>query len=303
MQIDQTDLKIVRALEQGGRYNLTNYTLGLGIPEEEVSARTEALEAAEVIKGYRPSLFLPPLLGGDWNWAAALMVVANPETCRSQILEALPYPIEFIHNQGLPPGIAPNLVVLFYTQDLTASMAKIEGISGIDYFEVYRIGSYSFPVTQGLSRDEFRFIKAWGESDNASDALTQRLGKDEDWLKAKIERLSWRPDNPGGVLFLMPNLDFSKVENFLHTHFLLEGTTNLRKLKRLFKAQGIQPVPYHSRFRSLYYQVEADLWGFKDLIHCCRFLTRLEGLKLRAMLYWEGSTIESSWISSLQPPL
>lgn len=299
MEIDRIDLQIVRALEQGGKYNLKTYLAPVKLPEEETTSRLRRLEAEGVIKGYRLSLFLPPILGGSWDWAAGLTVTGELDLVRPQILKRLPYATEFIHNQSLPPGLAPNLVVLFYTQNLSQSVSILKGISGVQYLEAYRISSYSFPLSQGLSRDEWRLVETWAQLGGAETELAQRLERDSNWVSAKLEKLTWRPENPRGVVLVMPEFDFSRVDNFLHVHFLLKGEADLEELEASLKLHGMQFVPYHRRFRECYYQVEADLWGLQDLARCHQFLSRLPGLEVHAILYWESSKIESDWISTL----
>lgn len=299
MEIDRIDLRLIRALEQGGRHNLRAFLAPDELSEEETAFRMRRLEAEGVIKGYRLSLFLPAVLGGSWDWAVALTVTREPDLVESQVLGRLQYPIEFIHNQGLPPGLAPNLVVLFYTQDLMESVLRLKGIPEVQYLEVYRISSYSFSLSQGLSRDEWRLVEVWAQLRGAEAELAQRCEKDPQWVSAKLEKLTRRPENPRGVVLVRPEFDFSRVDNFLHAHFLLKGEAELEELEASLKRHGMRFVPYHRRFRESYYQVEADLWGLKDLTSCHRFLSRLPGLEVHAILYWESSKIESDWILTL----
>ncbi|MEO0226387.1 MAG: Lrp/AsnC family transcriptional regulator, partial [candidate division WOR-3 bacterium] len=131
MNIDQTDLKIIRRIESKGLSRFTVLARELNLPAEEIKIRIKQLEASRFIKGYGLSLFFPPLAGGDWYWVLAQMETQRPiKYLIHHLKQHLPYITEISFHRYLSRGACPNVTALFYTRNLRRDLMLIKKIEG-----------------------------------------------------------------------------------------------------------------------------------------------------------------------------
>ena len=102
MNIDQTDLAIIRALENGGKVALNLIANSLNINLSEVDSRVKQIESARLIKNYKTSIRIPALLGGDWILGCALCISNNPDSAINQICLKIPFVTEIFNNICIP---------------------------------------------------------------------------------------------------------------------------------------------------------------------------------------------------------
>ncbi len=293
MVIDEIDLSIIRRLEYRGRFFLNRVREELKLEEEEVEKRIARLEGEGLIRGYRVSLLLPSLLGGRWIWAAALLITDSEDRVEGRIRERITYSTEFIYNETLPWGVGANLVVLFYTQDLRKSLEEFKRTEGVEWVELYKIKEYSFPIALQLSKEEIQLIEALKASPKP-EPLTQSFNPS--WVEAKLDRLIWREESPEGIIFVLPEFNWEVVSNFLHIHFFLEASTDL---KPILDKEGFQMVSYGNKFRDRYFQIESDVWGFDEFTRRVHTLKKIKGVKLSGLSFWRGNRVESSWVGDV----
>ena len=121
--------------------------------------RLQRLGSLGIIRGFKTTLVVPPLLGGDWVWAAVLANAKSRLGLANALAARLPFVSEIVLNASLPDGVGPNLAVLFYSRDFDKEADFIRNAPGIEYHEVYRVAEYSFPVAMPLSRDEKALVR------------------------------------------------------------------------------------------------------------------------------------------------
>uniref|UniRef100_A0A7C6EAL4 Lrp/AsnC family transcriptional regulator n=1 Tax=candidate division WOR-3 bacterium TaxID=2052148 RepID=A0A7C6EAL4_UNCW3 len=302
MQIDQIDLKIIRALENGNRPFLTTVASQWQIKKEEVEARVKKFEAERLIKGYKMIISIPSFLGGDWTLGCLLGIASNPTKVVSVLAQKLNFIIEVFHNLPVPEGIGPNLNILFYTQDFPTSSQIIKETEEFDYVEVYKLQEYAIPVPTILSSAEQELIRKI--YNNPTVQVPELLDNQTlEWIEEKINQLL---SPPNGIARLLPELDWQVCENFAHIHFLIEKGTlsNLssneipESYRSLLKTMVWTSQPFQNRF----YQVETDIWGVNDFSTKVKML-KGAGVKVKGFILAETNQIINDWISKHLPSL
>lgn len=300
MNLERPDLTALRLAERRGWFPSTAELAEARLDRDEFGRRLRRLKEAAVIREFRATLAVPPLLGGDWVWGAVLAQTGRPLNVASALIAKLPFVTEVMLNSGLPEGLGPNLALLFYSRDFDTEARFIQSVAGIEYHEVYRVAEYSFPVAMPLSSDERLLVRHVAKNPDADVmAIGAALGRDEKWVRAKLDRLLWNELNGSGVLRVQPELDWSRVENFGHFHFLIETGHRPEQLARLTAEQGLSLVLGGRLFRNRYVQLEADVWGVSELMDRVTFLNQIAGIRVAGVVWNRQATLNTAWVAKL----
>ncbi|MEO0085390.1 MAG: hypothetical protein ABIK37_02025 [candidate division WOR-3 bacterium] len=300
MNLERFDLVALRLAERRGWFPSETELAEVQLTREEFGRRLRRLKEAALIREFRATLAVPPLLGGDWVWGAVLAQTAKPLNVASALIAKLPFVTEVMLNSGLPEGLGPNLALLFYSREFDTEARFIQSVAGVEYHEVYRVAEYSFPVAMPLSSDERLLVRHLVKNPAADiPAIGAALGRDEKWVRAKLDRLLWNELNGSGVLRVQPELDWSRVENFGHFHFLIETGHRPEQLTRLTSEQGLSLVLGGRLFRNRYVQLEADVWGVSELMDRVTFLNQIAGIRVAGVAWNRQATVNSAWVARL----
>ncbi len=300
MILEPNDVSAVRLAEARGRFALEAELTQAGLKPAEFLERLARLQAAGLIRGWKTTLAVPPLLGGEWVLGAVLASAARSLGPANALAAKLPFVSEIVLNDCLPEGAGPGLAVLFYSRDFATESRFISGATGLGYHEVHRLATYEFPVRQPLSTEEkqlLRFLFERPESDRA--AIGAGLGRDERWVSAKLDRLLWSEFNPSGIVRVQPELDWSRADNFGHCHFLLETGHRGDGLRRVVEEAGFRLVFGGKPFRERCVQVEADVWGLGRLMDAAATLERIEGVRVAGVLWNREVIVHNRWVGAL----
>jgi len=187
----------------------------------------QRLKEGEVLKRVVPVPFLPLLLGGDWEIGGAVGRIRDGVD--GLIRERIPYIYEMIYNWTIPSSVGHNFAFFFFTRNWE-ERKTMEEIDGFECFNLYHLANYSFPLRISLSREEREMIE---EIVNAEDLLlTLRDFLSDKRRLAKLERILRGRDDNIGCLSLRPVIDWSRLETFLHCHFLLSTPSGLVQRER-----------------------------------------------------------------------
>jgi DNA-binding Lrp family transcriptional regulator len=300
MRIDRTDLSLLRAIEWGGILAYNSAVRKLGLSHDEVRQRLDRLRAEGLLCSYQATIFVPPFLGQDWVWGCTLIQTHKPAEVAEAIRQKIPFVTEILLNSGFPPEIGPNLSILFYATDFAEIQKFLSEIRNIDYVEVYQIDRYSFPLPKSFSSDEMRLLRAIVAQPTADlERLATTVKQTPVWTQAKLERLVWDPDNPEGVVLVLPEIDWRKCENFVHVHFVLELAVSSESVVQELGKQGFTPVLESRLFRNKYLQLDADLWGFDELRAKKDILDGINGIHLAGLLLAEQNRVVTDWVGRL----
>ncbi len=300
MIVEKNDVAAVRLAEARGLFPTDGELAEVGLKREEFRARLAQLVSAGVVKSVGVTVCVPPLLGGDWVWAMVTGTSRRSLGVANALAAKLPFVSEVVLNSGLPEGLGPNLAVLFYSRDFESEARFIRSMPGFEYCEVQRIAGYSFPMALGISADEKELIRFLVQNPGAdADALSAGLGRDERWVRAKLERLVWREENRCGVLRFQVETNWARVDNFGHYHFLLETGHQPEQLKRLVSGEGFDLVLGGAPYRNRYVQVEADVWGMGRLADSVAFLEQIEGIRVAGVVWNRAVVAYNRWVEGL----
>jgi len=300
MILEKGDVAALRLAEARGWFPGDSEVVAAGLKPADYAERLRRLRALGIIRGFRTTLVVPPLLGGDWVWAAVLANARSGLGLASALAAKLPFVSEIVLNSSLPDRVGPNLAVLFYSRDFDKEADFIRNAPGIEYHEVYRVAEYSFPVALPLSRDEkdlVRYLVEHPESDipEVGSAMERR----PTWARAKLDRLLWSDANRTGVLRVLPEVNWSSVENFGHFHFLVETGHRPDRLGSLIADAGLSVVFGGKTYRDRYVQVEGDVWGIGKLLDSVAFLDQIAGVRTAAVLWNREVIINTKWVPGL----
>jgi hypothetical protein len=300
MIVEQLDVAALRLAEARGMFPSEAELAGAGLSSAQFAERIRRLLSLGVVRGFKTTLAVPPLLGGDWVWAAVLATTPRSLGVANALAARLPFVREIVLNSGLPERLGPNLAVLFYSRDFETEAEFIQGAPGLEYREVHRVAEYSFPVAMPISGDEkemIRFLVSNPSADAA--ALGAGLGRDQKWVRAKLDRIMWSEQNRSGVLRIQVDVNWAGVENFGHFHFLLETGHKPDQLQRLVGAEGFNVVMGGRTYRNRFVQVEADVWGMGRLMDSITYLEQIEGIKVAGVLWNREVVAHTRWVSGL----
>ncbi|MBM3313523.1 hypothetical protein FJY70_02890 [candidate division WOR-3 bacterium] len=303
MILEKNDVAALRLAEQRGYFAGEGEMAAVGLTPAEYADRLRRLRAVGVIRGFKTTLVVPPLLGGDWAWAVVLASARRGLGLANVLAARLPFVTEMVLNVSLPERVGPNVAVLFYSRDFEREAEFIRNSSDIDYHEVYRIAEYSFPVALPLSTDEKELVRFLVEHpDSGITELGSELRRGPAWVRAKLDRLLWSESNRTGVLRVLPELNWAAVENFGHFHFLLETGHRADELAQLIKEEGLSLVFGGRTYQGRYVQVEADVWGMGKLLDTVAGLDQLTGVRVAAALWNREVVINNGWVAGLVEP-
>ena len=262
MILEKNDVAALRLAEARGWFPTDGEIAAVGLKPAEYAERLRRLCSLGIIRGFKTTLVVPPLLGGDWVWAAVLASAKRDLGLANALAAKLPFVSEIVLNTSLPEKVGPNLALLFYSRDFEKEAEFIRNAPGIEYHEVYRIAEYSFPVALPLSKDEKELVRHLVKHPDSMIAeVGSEMGRDPTWVRAKLDRLLWSETNRTGVLRVLPEVNWAPVENFGHFHFLLETGHRPDQLGRLVSEGGLSVVFGGKTYQNRYVQVEADVWG------------------------------------------
>lgn len=299
MLIDKIDLAILRHLERTGRY-LTPLPEQLGIQLAEINNRIEKLQKEQIISGYKASIFVPPFLGGDWVWACILATTQQREKAIERILQRIPFVTEIWLNTNLPSYIGHNFSLIFYSKDFDAEVKFLKELSEISYLEAYRITNFTFPMARIFSAEETLLLKTIFKHPTANaNTLAEICQKNLSWVQTKLDKLTWTPQNPDGVIVILPEIKFNQLKNFCHCHFFVELKGKPDLFFDEFKTLGFETVLGGRAYQGRYLQLEIDIWGFNDFFAKKILLERYKEIKIQGIVFAEEMQVISEWGAKL----
>ena len=305
MLIDSTDLKIIRAIENGGKifqYTLAPILAEPNLKNEDIVTRLTRIESEHLIKDYKTTICVPRFMGGDWILSCALGITNKPENTISQISQKLPFVIEIMQNVSIPEGYGPNFSVLFYTKDFPTSQQFLKEFDDLSYVEICKLREYSYPVPSPLTVQEKKLLLELYKNPRIQiQELTQLLGQDLTWVKTKINNLLNSPENLGNDSFneisfiqILPEIDWSNCENFQHIHFLVEKSS----CQNMSKNETFQLILSGQSFRDRFCQIETDLWGVGQLGTKIRVLQQA-GINIQGIILASSNHVINHWVKNL----
>jgi hypothetical protein len=259
MILEKGDVAALRLAEQRGWFPTDGEVTAAGLKPADYAERLRRLCSLGIIRGFKTTLVVPPLLGGDWVWAAVLANAKSGLGLANALVARLPFVSEIVLNASLPDRVGPNLAVLFYSRDFDKEADFIRNAPGIEYHEVYRVADYSFPVALPLSRDEkelVRYLVEHPESEIAG--VGAAMQRPQTWVRAKLDRLG-----------------------------------------SLIAEAGLSVVFSGKTYRERYVQVEADVWGIGRLLDTVAFLDQIAGVRVFAALWNREVLINTKWVPGL----
>jgi DNA-binding Lrp family transcriptional regulator len=300
MILEKNDVAALRLAEARGWFPTDGEMAAVGLKPAEYAERLRRLCSLGVIRGFKTTLVVPPLLGGDWVWAAVLASAKRDLGLANALAAKLPFVSEIVLNTSLPEKVGPNLAVLFYSRDFEKEAEFIRNAPGIEYHEVYRIADYSFPVALPLSKDEKALVRHLVQHPEFGiTEVGSEMGRDPIWVRAKLDRLLWSETNRTGVLRVLPEVNWAPVENFGHFHFLIETGHRPDQLGRLVSEGGFSLVFGGKTYQNRYVQVEADVWGIGKLLDTVTYLDQIAGVRVAAVLWNREVVINAKWVPGL----
>jgi len=300
MTLEGNDVAALRLAEVRGWFPTDGEVAAVGLRSDEYGERLRRLCSLGIIRGFKTTLVVPPLLGGDWVWAAVLAGAKRDLGLANALATKLPFVTEIVLNTSLPEKVGPNLALLFYSRDFEKEAEFIRNTPGIEYHEVYRITEYSFPVALPLSEDEKELVRYLVEHPDSGIAeVGSAMGRNPTWARAKLDRLLWGENNRTGVLRVLPEINWTPVENFGHFHFLLETGHRPDQLGRLLSEAGLTVVFGGKAYQNRYVQVEADVWGIGNLLDKVTYLDQIAGVRVAAVLWNREVVINTKWVPGL----
>ena len=300
MILEKNDVAALRLAEARGWFPTDGEMAAVGLKPAEYAERLRRLCSLGIIRGFKTTLVVPPLLGGDWVWAAVLASAKRDLGLANALAAKLPFVSEIVLNTSLPEKVGPNLALLFYSRDFEKEADFIRNAPGIEYHEVYRVAEYSFPVALPLSKDEKELVRYLVKHpDSGIVEVGSEMGRNPTWVRAKLDRLLWSVTNRTGVLRVLPEVNWAPVENFGHFHFLLETGHRPDQLERLVGEEGLSVVFGGKTYHNRYVQVEADVWGIGKLLDKVTYLDQIAGVRVAAVLWNREVVINAKWVPGL----
>lgn len=295
MVIDKIDLAILRHLEHAGHW-LDPLVKEHNLSIEEVKARIKNMEDEKVIMGYKASIFVPPFIGGDWVWGCVLVSAIQRDKAIERILQRIPFVTEIWYNASLPSNLGHNFSLVFYSKDFDTEIKFLKEMTEIAYLEAFRISNFSFPIARVFSSEEMLLLKTIFTHPTAdASKLAELTLKNLNWIEAKLDKLIWTPQNTDGVIMVLPEIKYKNVENFCHCHFILRFSEDPNLFFDEFKTLGFQLVLDGRPFQEVFIQLEADIWGFSDLLMKCAILEKYKEIKIQGIVFAEEMKIISDW--------
>jgi DNA-binding Lrp family transcriptional regulator len=289
--IDPIDLKLIRQLEMQGSVALGEFVSKFHIDTEQVLLRIKNFEDAGFITGYGLKIFIPAVLGGRW-WRGCIFaesaVPVEPE-------KTIPYLEEIINNQAYPMGVAPNLSLLFYTQDLKNSYQVAQKLPGIKYCEFYKAGEYNVNVPRILLKNDWAAIASLYKGRLTYRRIHGILNEPETEHDVRLAHLIWHRKNRSGVVSLYPNFNWSVINNFAHVHFAVNTKMRIKDLRKYLTTLGLAGN-VTARYKKRYLQLEFDVWGFSEYQNIVNALNLPRRMTLEGCSIAYQNKIYDAWL-------
>jgi DNA-binding Lrp family transcriptional regulator len=282
MMLDKIDLKILRYLENHGFY-WPELKKEFTLEEEELKSRFKKLRDQEIICGLKPVIFIPKYLGGEWIFGCVFAYTKEITRAIDEITNRLVFATEIWINYNIPQDYGYNLTLLFYSRNFSEETKFIKEIKEILLLESPRIIKYSFPVPRVLDTDEQKGLRAILELPEGSiKEWAEYCNVNQLWLETKIAPLIKTKTNPQGIIQILPEINYYKIENFTHCHFFVECRADADFILEELKLSGFQQIlPLPIKNKNIL-QLENDLWGFDD------FFKKVDHLKSFRELILKG---------------
>jgi DNA-binding Lrp family transcriptional regulator len=290
--IDPIDLSLIRQLELQGTIPVQDFVNKFHAPRKEILQRVANFEDSGLIDRYGFKLFLPGIHGGKWYWAC----IAGDASPKFRHRDAPLYLEEIVENLSFPPGVCPNLSMLFYTKSLRDVKMVSNKLVGMRYSEVYKVGEYNITMPRILLDDDWEMLAEFYKTKNLDyariNAITNSPKAERD---VNLSRLIWTRKNRQGIMAIAPSFNWSIIKNYMHIHLAVVTKMRVKELRRLLKEIGFVG-DIASRFKKRYLQLEFDMWGFSDLKTIVHRLSRIEKLTIEGCSFSYKNTICDEWI-------
>ncbi|MGC8798549.1 MAG: hypothetical protein ACP5PK_07825 [candidate division WOR-3 bacterium] len=296
--LEPRDITALRLAETRPFYFQDPLLTSAGFTLTEYRQRLNRLTTAGIIRSFHLTLFIPPLLGGNWVWAGIMTRADQPYETAHQLIDRIPFITEILFNTCFPANLGPNLALLLFSRDLETETRFIQTLPGVRETQVFKINEYPFPVSLPLSGEEkalIRFLLQHPDTD--AETIAANFGQSLNWIRAKLDRLLWTQDNRNGIIRIQPSINWSNAENFGHFHFLLETGYRPDQLAPLIADHNFTLIMSGTLISNRYLGVEADVWGIADLFQRLEFLEHLHGVRVAALIYNQEVLINDHWVS------
>ncbi|GEM_PF-2261358 len=263
MVISKEEIIFLRKLEEG---NQGFYLTSRGLE------KLREFSYAGVLKNIIPVPFLPKFLGGDWQIGCAVGRIPLGETkvenpaWRKEIINAVPYIYELVYNWTLPSSVGHNTAFFFYTRDIKEIKERLSKVNHFECFNLYPLSSHSFPLKLSLSTEEKDLLVGLLTSPSLLSHLGDLLVDEK--KQTKLKGILLDEHNPYGFLSILPEIDWSNIENFIHGHFLSSQKEGLK-------------------------QIEVDLWSFSELAKSYEAL--LERGEIKGLIVYKRNEPLNYW--------
>ncbi|KPK63937.1 hypothetical protein AMJ83_04485 [candidate division WOR_3 bacterium SM23_42] len=292
MIIDPIDLNLIRQLEIQGTVPIHEFVNKFHIARKEVLLRIKNFEDAGLISSYGFKLFLPGIYGGKWYWGC----IAGEATAKFKVGDSIPYLEELVENMSFPPGVCPNLSLLFYAKNLREIRMLSIKLVGMKYAEVYKIGEYNISMPRVLLTDDWQLLAELYNAEKIDYALINSITNNpKSAREIQLSRLIWTKNNRQGILSIAPNFNWYVIKNYMHIHLAVVTKLRVKELRRLLKEIGFVGN-IASRFKKRYLQIEFDLWGFSDFKEIVHRLSRIDRLVVEGCSFAYQNKIYDEWV-------
>jgi len=262
------------------------------ISRKEILLRMRNFEDSGLVRSYGFKLFLPGIHGGRWYWAC----IAGDATAKFKNRNSIPYLEEMVENLSFPPGVGPNVSLLFYTKNLRDIKILSNKLVGMKYSEVYKVGEYNVTLPRVLLQEDWQLLMEFYDTKNIDfDMIDSITNSPKSEREMKLSRLIWTRRNRHGILAIAPNFSWSVIKNYMHIHVAIVTTMRVKELRRLLKEIGFVGN-IASRFKKRYLQIEFDIWGFSDMKVIFRQLSQVDRITIEGCSFAFKNTICDEWI-------
>ncbi|HIE05906.1 MAG TPA: winged helix-turn-helix domain-containing protein [bacterium (Candidatus Stahlbacteria)] len=278
MIIRRKDLEFLRKLELG-------IDLIKKLPDQIAK-----FEKTKVIDSFGIRFFLPPLIGGKWYF-----VLSRISGVTEDVINKLEFPVEMGVNISIPDGLLPEITVSYYTQDPEKEELVLKGQKPA-YIETKILNEYDYPICLPLSQEEIKIVEILLQTPLISiKDLATELNLSPATIRAKLSRLQL-DKNRKGMLMIVPSINWSKIENFIHLHIGVETGISQEMVNERIKDLKLASAGW---FRGTIYQLEFDLWEPADLTDILEKLKQIRDIKLVGLLIAKRSIVIDSWLADL----
>lgn len=292
MIIDPIDLNLIRQLELQGTIPVHDFVSKFHISQKEILLRIRNFEDTGLISGYGFKLFLPAVHGGKWYWGC----IAGEASSRFRLGNAIPFIEEMVENLVFPPGVCPNISLLFYAKNLREIRALSNKLPGMKYAEVYKVDEYNIVMPRLLLKEDWRLINELCNTKNIRYTMINRITeKPKTEKEIRLSKLIWTRRNRQGILSIAPYFNWSVIKNYMHVHLAVVTKMRIKELRTMLKEIGFLGN-IASRFKKRYIQIEFDLWGFSDFRVITHALARVDRITIEGCSFAYKSRVYDDWV-------